>query len=185
MSKWKDILKTVAPTVAGALGGPWAGMGIKAVADVLFADGERPDTPKQLMKAVAKALPSATPEQLQAITVADTQLKMRLAELQVDLERIHQRDRQSARNREAKVGGVTTPVLGFFVVFGFLGSVGVVLWRGLPDDMNQETILLVGTLIGHLSSKADRVMGYFFGSSSETANGNSVINRMLKAGRKE
>lgn len=165
---WETILKAIAPSISGAIGGPLAGMAVSAAAEILLPAKGRPNTPQDLFKAVVEALPIASPEEIMRLQVADGEFKIRLATLRVEMERIHKGDRQSARNREREIGGVTTPILGILVVLGFLAVVICLIARGLPADIGKEGLVIIGTMIGYLSSKADQIIGYYFGSSSET-----------------
>jgi len=93
-----DILKTVgpllgqlAPTIATALGGPLAGLATKTLSNVLLGteDGSEAD--------IAKAMQSATPDQLAAIKQIDADFKVRMQELEIDLG-WRPRQRPQARN---------------------------------------------------------------------------------------
>lgn len=62
---WKGLVKTVAPKIALALGGPMAGLGVKALSEVVL--GKEDGTEEDL----AIALQGATPELLGKIKAAD------------------------------------------------------------------------------------------------------------------
>ena len=98
MAGWKDIVSTVAPAIATALGGPLAGLGVAAVGKALgLGDGAGEED-------VAAAVLKASPEQLLSVKKAELEFTARMKELDVDLERIAVADRQSARRREAATG---------------------------------------------------------------------------------
>ena len=160
-----DLLKivgAVAPTIATAIGGPLGGMAMKVVAEVLGLPGDSSE------KDVAKAMASATPDQLLALKQADQDFAVRMRELDIDLEKIAAGDRDSARRREAQVRDWMPRVLAFVVVAGFMATVFLVL-LGLVDGMKDPLMATtVGTLIGFVSAKAEQVIAYYFGSSSSS-----------------
>jgi hypothetical protein len=119
-------------------------------------------------KDVAKAMASATPDQLLKLKQADQDFAVRMRELDIDLEKIAASDRDSARRREAQVRDWMPRVLAFVVVAGFMATVFLVL-LGLVDGMKDPLMATtVGTLIGFVSAKAEQVIAYYFGSSSSS-----------------
>jgi len=117
-----DILKTVgpllgqvAPTLATAMGGPLAGLAVKTLSNVLLGheDGDQ--------EAVATALQNATPQQLADVKKIDADFKVRMKELEIDLERISAGDRDSARKREMEIKDHMPKVLAAGITVGFFG----------------------------------------------------------------
>lgn len=161
------ILQSVAPTVATALGGPFAGMAVKALTDGLGTTD--PDT---TMEAIA----SADPTILVKLREIEQQVKKQAADLEIDLEKVAAADRDSARQREIQTGDHTTPqVLAAIAVLGFFAILGGVLWKGIPDGAGGNVLmLLIGTLTGIVMA----VYNYYFGSSK----GSSDKTKMLMNG---
>ena len=81
-SKIGNLLGQIAPTIATAIGGPVAGMAVKALSSAL---GLSPDASTDDVQA---ALMNATPEQLAAIKKVDADFKVQMKELDIDLEKI-------------------------------------------------------------------------------------------------
>lgn len=163
MSKfdWKALVSGIAPTLATAFGGPLAGAAVSAVAKAVL--GKDDATEAEL----GKALQSASPEALAAIRKADQDFAAKMQELDIDLERVAAGDRDSARRREVDAHDSLTPrLLSAVVVFGFFGCVGYVLAGRV--EISGEAGVLIGTLIGYVSAKADQVCSYYFGSSSSS-----------------
>ena len=107
-----DILKTfgplvgsVAPTIATALGGPVAGMAVKALSNALLghADGTEDE--------INAALANPTADQLAALKKIDADFKVQMKSLDIDLERIAASDRDSARNYAIMTHDLTPRVL--------------------------------------------------------------------------
>jgi ABC-type Fe3+-siderophore transport system permease subunit len=170
---WKSIIGSVAPTVATGLFGPAGGL-IASIAGriLLGSDKASPDEVKDYV------LANQTPEVFAKLKEIEASTTTKLRELEVDLERIHANDRDSARQREASVRDWTPRVLAFVIVGGFLATVFCVLAgvvEGLKDPL---TATLIGTLIGYVSAKADQVCSYFFGS---TAGSQAKTDAMVKA----
>ena len=168
--KAKDILGAVAPTVATALGGPLAGMAVKAVSSALL--GRDDGTPEE----VAAAIQGATPEQLMAIKKVDADLKVQLKALDVDLERIHASDRNSAREREAKTGDWTPRLLAVAIV-GAWGFIQYLLLTTVIDGSMRE---LVARVLGTLDAALMAVLYYYFGSSASSARKTDALERVAK-----
>jgi len=167
------LISTFAPALGTALGGPVGGMATKVLLNVFGLGDDATDSD------IAKALNKASPDQLLALKQADYAFQAQMKELDVDLERIPSSDRDSARKREAAVKDWMPRILAGLVVVGFLATVFLILSgyvEGLKDPMTATT---VGTLIGYISSKADSIISYYFGSSA----GSAAKNEML-AGKK-
>jgi len=151
-----EWLKSIAPALATALGGPLAGAAVAAIGDAL---GMSDATKDKIEKALTSG--SMTGEQLAAIQTAEIAFKQRMAELGIDLERIATEDRDSARKREMTVMDWTPRVLAFAIIGGFLGMAYGVLFGQMQADS-----VLAGTVIGYLSAKAEQVAAYYFGSTA-------------------
>jgi hypothetical protein len=158
---WKDTLAAVAPRLATALGGPLAGVAVKAIEGVL---GLGNSTPEQLAQAVS----GASPDQLLALKKADQDFAAKMEELGVQ-------DRDSARNREIQTKDHSNAVLGTVIIVGFLAAVGAVLTGEVMGLKDPNTAALIGTLIGYVSAKADQVVAYYFGSSRGSASKDETI----------
>lgn len=152
---WKSLVGSVAPTIATALGGPMAGMAVKALGSALLGD----ETASE--KDVVAALAGATPDDLLKLKQADQAFESKMAELGVDLERIAANDRASARNMQATTKAWIVPTLAGLTVAGFFGVVGWVL----SGKVSLESTLL-GFVLGQVSAKAEQVYNFYFGSSA-------------------
>ena len=67
MSSWKDLVANIAPSIAGALGGPAAGKAVGALLDVFGVANETE---------LEAAIISATPDQILAAKKADNDFKL-------------------------------------------------------------------------------------------------------------
>ncbi len=171
---WKATLKAVAPAIGGVIAGgltgnPAIGLAVRAASEALLgrADGSQDD--------VAAAIVGASPDQLLALKQADNQFEIDLQRVGIDLEKIAQEDRASAREREVKVGGKANPVLAGIIIGGFFSVVAWVLFR--PDIMSGPGAAVAGTLVGYVSAKAEQVVAYYFGSSSGSARKTELLSK--------
>jgi len=158
-----DILKTfgpligsVAPTIATALGGPIAGMAVKAVSNALF--GHENGTEDDIMSALA----NPTGDQLAALKKIDADFKVQMKSLDIDLEKISEEDRDSARQMQIATRDWIPRVLAVGVTLGFFGIIAYILHFGLPATGGEALLMLIGTLGTAWTS----VMGFYFGSSA-------------------
>lgn len=157
---WKKLAATVAPSLATALGGPLAGVAVSAISEQLLG---RPDGTEA---EVATALRVGGSDALLKLKDAEQAFTLKLKELDIDLERLHQADRANARQREAATGDVWTPrLLAFFVTAGFFGVLGWLLSQGKPPDGGDALMVMLGALGGAWAS----VVAYYFGSSAGSA----------------
>jgi hypothetical protein len=150
-----DIVGAVAPTIATALGGPLAGLGVRAICGAL---GLAPDTPPEK---VADAVTAATPDQLLALKQADNAFAAQMKQLDVDFAKLSQADVASARQREVAVHDHTPSILAFSLTLGFFGLLGLMAFHALPAD----NMAPVNIMLGALGTAWMAAMNYFFGST--------------------
>lgn len=162
-------LALVAPMIATALGGPLAGMAVRTISGILL--GKETGTEQE----VAQALTSATPDQLLSLKKADQDFAAKMQELGIDLERLHQQDRASARQMQVEVRSWTPPLLAGMITLGFFGILGYMVHFGLPKSAGGEALLI---LLGSLGTAWVAVVQFFFGSSASSQRKDSTIDRM-------
>lgn len=170
MDKIISIVRTVAPTIASAVGGPLAGMAVRTISDALLG---KPDGTEEEL---AQAALGATPEQLLALKKAEQDFIVQMRELDIDLERIGNQDRDSARNREIKLKDVTPKVLAAIITVGYFGVLFWMLNYGLPSNGGSEAMLV---MLGTLGTAWGGIVAYYFGSSAGSRDKNETINRMV------
>lgn len=158
---WKRVVGTVAPTLATALGGPLAGVAVKALAGKLLDNADANETD------VEKAVLGADSQTLLQLKQLDEDFKKSMLDSGIKLEEIAATDRASARQREVTIHDSWTPrVLAAIVIGGFLGCVYAVLTGKVQGITDPTVVGLIGTMVGYTSAKADQIVSYYFGSSS-------------------
>ena len=155
---WKAIVGSVAPTLATALGGPLAGLAVKAVGDAMGLDKATEDT-------VAAAIRGASPDDLLKVKQADQAFQAKMAELGVDLEKIAAADRDSARRMQTGTNSRIPALLAGLVTVGFFSILVGLMGGWLHTAENNELLILLGAL----STSWGSVISFYFGSSAGSA----------------
>ena len=165
---WKGTLGAIAPALATALGGPMAGMAAKIAVDALGgADAGEAGNMKQVENAIASADPSI----FLKLKQADAELKVRLKELGIEIEklkveghRIDAADRGNARDL-AKIKGMAPQiVLSSLYTIGYFWMFDAVIFSAGAIDT--EAMKLGGPLIGVMTAAQIQIMNFWFGSSA-------------------
>jgi hypothetical protein len=171
MESLLSLVRTVAPSLASAVGGPLAGMAVRTISDALL--GKPDGTEAELAEAAAKA----TPEQLLALKQAEQDFAVRMRELDIDLERISNADRDSARNREVATKDWTPRILAALITVGYFGALFYMLRNGLPPQGGSEAMLV---MLGTLGTAWGGVVAYYFGSSAGSKEKTDALNKMVR-----
>jgi hypothetical protein len=152
--KLKKLVGTVAPILGSAVGGPLGGMAGKMVQDALGVDND--ESALEILQ---------TPEGLIKLKDVESQFKVKMIELDVDIEEINHRDR--ARQRQVQAGDSTPQILAYVYTIGFFIVLGIqfyIVIEQIPIDMSAVRIL--DTSMGILFAMMLASKDYFFGSSS-------------------
>ena len=166
-----NLVRTVAPTIASAVGGPLAGMATRTISEALLG---KPDGSEQEL---AEAAAKATPEQLLALKQAENDFAIKMRELDIDLERIANEDRNSARNREVATKDWTPRILAGLITVGYFGALFYMLRNGLPQHGGSEAMLV---MLGTLGTAWGGVVAYYFGSSAGSKAKDEAMRRNAK-----
>jgi len=164
-----QILRTVAPTIALAAGGPF---GPIAAAAIHAALGTADD------KSAETALLNATPDQLLALKSAEQAFQVRMKELGIQEEQLVYTDIANARAREIAVKDWTPRIIAYLVIVLVLVAEGSMFFAGQPKGVDG---VVLGRILGTLDSALMLVLGYYFGSSAGSSNKDSTIDKMVAA----
>jgi len=162
---WKALVKSIAPTIGTALGGPLGGVAGLALTKALgVSDAAAKDEP-----ALAAAIQGASPDQLLSLKQADQDFALQMEKLGFQnleaLEAISAGDRANAREREIKTQDWTPKVLGITITIGFFGLLSWLLCREPPEKSRD----ILNIMMGSLGSAWIGVVSYYFGSSVGSA----------------
>jgi hypothetical protein len=167
LDQFGPLLGQIAPTIATALGGPLAGVAVKALSNVLLGheNGSEDD--------VKAAMATATPEQLTALKKIDADFKVQMKELDIDLERIAAGDRDSARKMQTETKDWVPKLLAIVITLGFFGILVWMLVQGMPQTGTEALLMMLGAL----GTAWTGVVNFYYGSSA----GSKAKNDMLAA----
>lgn len=154
------VLKTVAPFVFTAVGGPF-GAAASAVLSTVLGSSDA--------KAQEDALLKASPEVLAAMRKADQEFQVKMEDLGVTKDKLVYDDRANARSREISIKDTTPRNLAYMVLAGTGLAIGAVLmgWAKVEGA-------LAGTLIGYMVAESRSALSYYFGAVETT---NSADNK--------
>lgn len=146
---YKDIIRTVAPWLAGTLGGPLAAMAVTAVSDALGLSDKTTD-------AIQQAISGAGPEQLLALKTADQAFALQMRALGfkqlADLEALAAGDRDSARKMQVAAPSIVPALLTCFVVGAFTATLILLLKFDVPATNRDIVVYMIGQLSGGFTS---------------------------------
>jgi hypothetical protein len=169
MSAWDsalNVVKTLAPTIATALGGPLAGGAVVALESV-FGITPKPDaSTDDRQSSLAAAISGATPEQLAAMRAKDQDYALAMAQAGFKntetLAGLAVQDRASARAMQISTKSLTAPFLAIFVTLGFFGCLALMMFYPIQKEAHDALMLMLGALGASWSA----VVAYYFGSSA-------------------
>ena len=151
------LIQNVAPTLATALGGPVAGMAVKALSTALLGHGDGNEDD------IKAALATASPDQIAAIRKADNDFKVQMRQLDIDLEKISADDRNSARQMAMSTHDLTPRFLAIVVVVCY----GLAQYYLFTHVIEQSMRELVARVLGTIDGALMMILSYYFGSSHQ------------------
>jgi len=155
---WKAIVRTVAPGIATALGGPLAGLAVQTVSNALL--GKPDGSPAEVEAAVM----GASPDALLKLKQADNDFKLAIERLGVDLEKIAAEDRGSARSMQVATRSKVPGILAMAVTVGFFTILIGLLMRWMVATDNNALLILLGAL----SAAWGAIVNFYYGSSADS-----------------
>ena len=167
-----DFLRSVAPMIGTALGGPLGGAAAAFLADKL---GLEPKT----VEAVTEVLNSGrmTPEQVASVKLAEIDFEKFLKEHDIKLEEVHAQDRADARKLLVSTGSKLPATLSIMVTLGYFGIlIGMMVgWLKVSDS---QALLI---MLGSLGTAWGMVMSFWFGTTRSSSEKNEIIARTQAA----
>ncbi len=157
------MVKTVAPALGTALGGPLAGVATKFLADSLLGDTEG-DTQDQLEAKLEKLVNDGNPELLAKIKELDNTFKVQMKELGIKETGMYLADRSDARQREIVLRDWTPRALAGAVTVGFFGILFTLIFVKVEGTM----LNVLNILLGSLGTAWTTILNYYFGSSKSS-----------------
>jgi len=149
-----DWLKSIAPTIATAMGGPLAGMAVEAISKAIGVD------PSEVQNTINSG--KMTADQIASLQTAEIALKARAQEMGLDFEKLAVADRASARQMQMTTGSFVPPLLSVLVVVAWATIQYFLLTHVIDPTMRELVARVLGTLDGALML----VLSFYFGSSA-------------------
>ena len=185
---------SIAPTLATMLGGPLAGTAVSALASA-FGLGTNA-TQSDITSVVQTG--GMTPDIISAVRLADQKHAEVIAQQGLDLQKLnsdHQEamaqtytaDTQDARKTFGQQKAVFN--LGIIILITFAFVMTAVLWASynlLTGGITIKDVAvvaaisgMVGSVVGYVAANAQQVVGYFFGSSSGSADKTDAMSKAV------
>ena len=149
-----DWLKSIAPTIATAMGGPLAGMAVEAISKAIGVD------PSEVQNTINSG--KMTADQIASLQTAEIALKARAQEMGLDFEKLAVADRASARQMQISTNSFVPPALSIMIVVAWSAVQYFLLTHVIDPSMRELIARVLGTLDGALML----VLSFYFGSSS-------------------
>ena len=149
-----DWLKSIAPTIATAMGGPLAGMAVEAISKAIGVD------PSEVQNTINSG--RMTADQIASLQTAEIALKARAQEMGLDFEKLAVADRASARQMQISTNSFVPPALSIMIVVAWSAVQYFLLTHVIDPSMRELIARVLGTLDGALML----VLSFYFGSSS-------------------
>jgi hypothetical protein len=147
-----EWLKSVAPTIATALGGPLAGLAVEAVSKAIGID------PKDVQSTIESG--KLTSDQIGQIKLAEIEMAARAQELGLDFEKLSVEDRKSARDMQSSTKSIIPSVLALSITVGFFG----ILVGLMTEQFKTSDALMM--MLGSLGTAWTGIIAFYFGSSA-------------------
>jgi hypothetical protein len=168
------ILKTVAPWIATAVGGPLGGMAVEAAGNALGLNTKTTDALKQ-------ALSGVTPEQMLALKKADIEFQEHMQELGFkDLETLaalEVEDRKDARDMQKTTRSTVPAILSIGVTSGYFFILAGMMLGWLKVSDSQALLLMLGSL----GTGWGMVMAFWFGTTHDSGRKTEMLAQQAKA----
>jgi hypothetical protein len=154
----KNLLKSAAPMLGAAIGGPFGGMALKMLAEALGAPEAKPEDLPSLMA-------SASPDQIAAIKKSDNDFKVRMTELGFENEQkmaaLIVDNTKDARDMQKQTRSMVPALLTGITVVGFF-SLLIGAAAGYFRLEGSDVLML---LLGVLARETASVYNFWLGSS--------------------
>lgn len=157
-AQWKDLVASVAPTLAGMLGGPLAGVAVSMMAEKML------DDPQATEEDIASSLASANVGDLNKLKHLEKDIRVQLRELGIRENQLIYDDKADARARHAQLKDKMPGILSILLTLGFFGVLAAMIF-GQADPAN-ESVLQV--MLGALSTAWIGSMQFFFGTTQSS-----------------
>lgn len=152
---WLNTIKTLAPTVATALGSPLAGAAVSALGSIFGVDDP---TKEKIGKLFADG--QITEEHLTELRKLELTYQNEEKERGFRYAELTYKDTENARDMQVKTRSNIPPILAILVTVGFFGILGFLILNGQYKPTEPLLVML-----GSLGTAWTMIIGFYFGSS--------------------
>lgn len=158
--KWLEILKKIAPVAATAIGGPFAGLAVKALGKAVGDENATEET-------LATLIEGGDSEVLVKLKEGEQAFKVKMKELDIREEDLAYKDIASAREMQMHTKEKTPAVLAAVVLVLFGGLTGTILWGMISESFVMGVVeeKFVFFLFGAVISWVTQIIAFYYGSS--------------------
>lgn len=177
---WKDTLRSVAPGIAAAFGGPLAGAAVKILGDKLLGspNASEADVAAELAKG------SLTGDQIRALREAEMTFELEMARVDASREQAYIGDTQNARQQTIELAKAESPIAWGTSVVSTLIVVGYFfcIYRLfiVQNDMPPNVFQLLNVMFGALTAGLAQVINYWLGSSAGSKRASDTIRKIAE-----
>ena len=166
-----DWLKTIAPMIGTALGGPLGGAAASFIAKKLGIEDET-------VEAVTEVLNSGkmTSDQIASIKLAEIEFEKFCKQNSIDLEKVHADDRKSARDMQVATRSNMPAILTFLITIGFFGVL-TAMFR-FPDIKESAPLMI---MLGSLGTAWTGACAYWFGTTNGSQSKTTLLANSVPA----
>jgi hypothetical protein len=168
MMKWQEIVKSVAPILGTALGGPMAGAAIKVLSGQILGDENAS------ADALESAILSASPNQLVEIKRLDYQFKIDMQKLGVDVFELEVKDRSNAR--QAHKDSITPTIMLYLLTTMVSGILYALFSLDVPTDNKSILYMVVGQVITAWIA----AVAYWYGTTKSSSDKSKMLTGLNK-----
>lgn len=141
MDDFKNLLRTIAPALGTAIAGPLGGVAASFIAGKLGIE-------EKTIDAVTTALTAGkmSPEQVSQIRIAEIEFQKFLKDNEIDLEKVHAADRNSARDMLKATGSYVPATLTFIITTGYFTVLIGMMTKAFTFADSQVMLMMLGQL---------------------------------------
>jgi len=153
-----DWIKSLAPLLGTALGGPLGGAAATFLADKLGIEGKTIESVSDILQSGRM-----TPEQVGAVKLAEIDFQKFLESNKIDLAKMNLENTKDARDMQKQTRSIYPAIFSTFVTLGFFGILASML---IMEYRPTDSLLI---MLGALGAAFGAVVNFWLGSSSGSA----------------
>jgi len=172
---WKSIVKSVAPTIATALGGPLAGLAVKTIGDALGVDAPTQEN-------ITARLSGATSDDLLKLKQAEQDFAAKMKQMDIDVFALELKDRESARLRDTAIetSGKFNWSRISLTAFAMITLILLMFFVMKDATISEYAQGIITLIIGRLTGYLDGIFNFEFGSTRSSQTKDDTIKALGK-----